>query len=117
MRKTAITLVFAGLSLTACGGSGPPAGTTQAQAACSTPDAQLAAQDAAAAAKLNSRYATLSVDEAARAAAAGQQTGELADGTGDDSGLGALTGATTLGSGGGIKVIEDCTSLGLHIPH
>jgi hypothetical protein len=103
--------------MTACGSSGPPAGQAQAQAACLASGAQ-AAQDAQQAASLNSKYATLSVDAAANAANQGQTENELSDGTpSDDSGLGALAGTTSLGTGGGIKVLEDCVSLGLTVTH
>jgi hypothetical protein len=104
-------------AMTACGSSAPPAGQSQAQAACLAFGAQ-AAQDAQQAASLNSKYATLSVDEAASAASQGQTSSELSDGNpSDDSGLGALAGTTSLGTGGGIKVISDCVSLGLSVTH
>jgi hypothetical protein len=117
VNRLLISAVLAGsfVGLSACGGSsGPPAGQAQAQAACQSQDPNLSAQDAAAAAKLNSRFSTLSVDAAARAASARTQENELSDGSSsDDTGLGALAGADTLGQGGGIKVLTDCVGLGL----
>jgi hypothetical protein len=112
-----ITMAVFATAVSACGSSGPPAGQAQAQAACQSAGEQ-AAQDAAAAAKLNSKYNTLAVDTAANAANQQQTENELSDGTpSDDSGLGALAGTTSMGTGGGIKVIQDCVSLGLHVGH
>jgi hypothetical protein len=67
---------------------------------------------AAQAAQLNSRFATLAVDEAALAANESQTQAAISDGTDDGSGI---AGATDLGSPGSIKVIGDCTSLGLPV--
>ena len=109
----AIVCVVAG-----CGGSSPPpAGQSQAAAACAGSGTQ-AASDASQAASLNARYATLSADEAALASSESTEDNELSDGNStDDSGLGALAGANSLGSSAGIKVISDCVSLGLSVTH
>jgi hypothetical protein len=105
------------LLLAACGSSSPPAGQSLAASACRTGGAQ-AAELAAQAAATNPRYDTLSVDERALAANEQVQTNELSDGTAtDDSGLGALAGADTLGSSANLKVVSDCVSLGLPVTH
>jgi hypothetical protein len=95
----------------ACGQNAPPAGQRQAAAACQTGGSQ-AATLAAEAAQLNPRYATLSVDEAALSANEAQTQSVLSDGTDDGS---SVAGATDLGTSGSIKVITDCTSLGLRV--
>jgi hypothetical protein len=98
-----------------CGSSKPPAGQPQAAAACKSSGAT-AATDAAQAAALNPTYQTLATDEQADAASQATTANELSDGSSsDDSGLGALAGSESLGTGGGIKVITDCVSLGLSV--
>jgi hypothetical protein len=68
------------------------------------------------AAAINPTYAVLAADEGALAATQANQEGELSDGTStDDSGLGALTGASAVGSSGNLLVIRDCAALGLPV--
>jgi hypothetical protein len=111
-------LLLAAFALTACGGSStPPAGQAQAAAACKTGGAQAATLAQQAAAR-NPKFATLSADESALAASEAGQESELSDGDStDDGGLGDLAGANALDSSGGIKVLSDCTSLGLSVTH
>jgi hypothetical protein len=113
VRKRSVVLaVLLTAALTSCGGSSaPPAGQSQAAAACKSGGSQ-AATLAAQAAQVNSRFATLAVDEAALAAKEAQTQGTISDGTDDGSGV---AGATDLGSPGSIKVISDCASLGLPV--
>jgi hypothetical protein len=104
------------VALAGCGGSStPPAGHDLAAQACQSGGshaATLASQAAAA----NSAYATLSVDEAAQAATESGEAAEQADpGGGNNSGLGSLTSEENLGSASNIKVLTDCTKLGLPI--
>jgi len=108
-------LALSAVLLGGCGSSNPIAGHSLAADACRS-SGQQAATLASRAAAQNSTYATLSADEAALLASERSQTGELSDGNGsDDSGLGALEGADSIGSGSDIKVISDCTSLGLPV--
>jgi outer membrane murein-binding lipoprotein Lpp len=107
----------AGLLLAGCGNSSPPAGQSDAASACRSGGAQ-AARLAAQAAATNPKYDTLSVDERALAANEQVQNNELSDGNpSDDSGLGALTGADSVGSSADLKVLSDCVSLGLPVVH
>jgi hypothetical protein len=112
------SLGLASVFLTACGGSSaPPVGQTQAAAACKTGGAS-AAQLAGQAAALNPIYATLSADENVLAGSEAGQVNELSDGDPtDDSGLGDLAGADATGSGADVKVLTDCTTLGLSVSH
>lgn len=115
--KVVFVVLGAALALTACG-SKPVAGEALAQQAClaAQQSAPQAAQDASQAAAANPKYDTLSADVAALAAQEGQQDSELSDGdSSDDSGLGALANADSLGSGSDFKVITDCVSLGLSV--
>lgn len=101
--------------LSSCGGSQPPAGHPQAAAACQTSGAQ-AATLADQAASLNPAYSSLALDEHSLLAGEATQTGELSDGNStDDSGLGALAGANSVGNSADIKVLGDCVSLGLSV--
>jgi hypothetical protein len=101
--------------LPGCGSSTPTAGEPDAAKACASSGTE-AATLASQAAALNSRYATLAADEKADAANEATTEDELSDGSGgDDSGLGALAGSESAGTGGGIKVIGDCVSLGLPV--
>jgi hypothetical protein len=103
--------------LAACGSSQPPAGQAQAQAACKSSGSQ-AATLASQAATANPKYATLSADESALASREATQENELSDGNpSDDSGLGALAGADSIGDSGDMKVLSDCVSLGLSVTH
>jgi hypothetical protein len=119
VNRSRTTLALAGLLmvLAGCGSSAPPAGQAQAAAACKSSGssaATLASQAAAA----NPKYATLSVDETALAASEAGQENALSDGNStDDSGLGALAGADSIGSSGDMKVLGDCVSLGLSVTH
>lgn len=110
--RFAVPAVALSFGLVACGGSGaPPAGQSQAAAACKdsgTEGATLAAQ----AAKLNAKYSTLATDEAALVASEAGNAAALSDGSDDGSGIAAETG---LGSTGSLKVISDCTSLGFSV--
>ena len=112
-RSTAAALALATLGLTACGHSTPVAGKSLAQQACDGSGAQ-AANDAAQAARLNPTFSTLAVDEASLAASEAQQNSELSDGSSNNSGL---TSTETLTTPGGLKVVTDCVSLGLQVPH
>jgi hypothetical protein len=98
------------LVVAGCGHSAPPAGQAQAAQACKSGGSQ-AAQLASQAAAANPRFATLAADENALAANEAQTQNELSDGT-DDSGI---VGAEGLGTPGSIKVITDCTELGLPV--
>jgi hypothetical protein len=109
--RVAVPAALAVLAAGCGGSSAPPAGQTQAAAACKTGGTQ-AASLAAQAAQLNPRFATLSTDEAALAASEAQTQSALSDGS--DGGA-SVTGATGLGTPGSIKVITDCTSLGLSV--
>jgi hypothetical protein len=104
------------VALAGCGGSStPPAGHDLAAQACQTGGSQ-AATLASQAAAANSVYATLSADEAAQAATESGEAAEQSDPNGGgNSGLGSLTSEENLGSAGSIKVITDCTKLGLPI--
>jgi hypothetical protein len=67
---------------------------------------------------VNPKYSTLAADENTLAASESTQQGELSDGNAtDDSGLGDLAGANALGSPASMKVLGDCTSLGLSVTH
>lgn len=112
------SVVLVALALSACGASSaPPAGQVQAAAACKTGGSQ-AATLASQAAAVNPKYATLAADEHALAANEATQQNVLSDGNStDDSGLGDLTGANALGSPASLKVLSDCTSLGLSVTH
>jgi hypothetical protein len=114
VRKTpAVIALVLTAALTACGGSStPPAGQSQAAAACKTGGSQ-AASLAAQAAALNPRFATLSADEAALAANEAQTQAAVSDDGTDDGG--GIAGATGLGTSGSFKIITDCTSLGLSV--
>jgi hypothetical protein len=114
--QLAAAAVLSAAALAGCGGSSnPPAGHALAAEACQT-GGQQAATLASQAAAANPAFATLSADEAALAANEQQQNSELSDGnSSDDSGLGSLAGADALGSTGDIKVISDCTRLGLSV--
>jgi hypothetical protein len=104
-------LAIAGLiALPACGHSSPPAGQSLAAQACKSSGTQ-AAQLAAQAAAANPKYATLAADENTLAVSEAQQQSEISDGTDD----GGLVGAEGIGTPGGIKVITDCTQLGLPV--
>jgi hypothetical protein len=104
------------LALAGCGSSSKVApGHADAASACQSSGVQAAALSAHAAA-VNPLYAVLAGDEGALAANEANQAGELSDGTGsDDSGLGALTGVTAIGSTASDNVIRDCTALGLPV--
>jgi hypothetical protein len=103
--------------LAGCGSSAPPAGQAQAAQACQS-SGSAAATLASQAAALNTKYATLATDEKADAAGQATTENELSDGnSGDDSGLGSLAGTESIGTGGGVKVITDCVSLGLSVSH
>jgi hypothetical protein len=113
--RCAVFLCAATTVLAGCGGgSVPPAGQAQAAAACKTGGSQ-AAQLASQAAAANAKYATLAADENALAASESTQQDELSDGSG--GGDSDLTGATALGSPASMKVLGDCTSLGLPVTH
>jgi hypothetical protein len=118
--RTTVLAAVAAVSLavlSGCGSSTPPAGEPDAAKACASSGTQ-AASLASQAAALNPRYATLAADEQADAASEATTQDELSDGSsGDDSGLGALAGSESMGTGGGIKVISDCVSLGLPVTH
>jgi hypothetical protein len=107
----ALLVVLAG-----CGGSSaPPAGHDLAAQACQSGGSQ-AATFASQAASANPVYATLSADESARAATESGEVAEQSDPSGvDNSGLGSLATEEDLGSAGSIKVLTDCTKLGLSI--
>jgi hypothetical protein len=111
MKARLFMLGVAAAGLLGCGHGAPPAGQAQAAAACKGSGAQ-AAQLASQAAAVNPKFSTLAADEAALAASEAQQQSELSDGTSDNGGL---VGATSLGTPGGIKVISDCTALGLPV--
>ena len=114
---TIVTAAAALFLLAGCGSSAPPAGQAQAAQACQS-SGTAAATLAAQAASLNSKYATLAADEQTDAASQATTESELSDGSGgDDSGLGALAGTESVGTGGGVKVITDCVSLGLSVSH
>jgi hypothetical protein len=104
------------LALAGCGGSSKVVpGQADAASACQSSGVQAAALSAHAAA-VNPRYAVLAGDEGALAANEANQAGELADGSGsDDGGLGAVTGATAIGSAADDNVIRDCIALGLSV--
>jgi hypothetical protein len=108
---SALLVVLAG-----CGGSStPPAGHDLAAQACQSGGPQAAAL-ASQAATANPVYATLSVDESARAATESGEVAEQSDPSGgDNSGLGSLATEENLGSASSIKVLTDCTKLGLPI--
>lgn len=117
MRTTSIAAVVLAslLALAGCGGGGSKLvpGQAEAASACQSTGVHAAAL-AAHAAAVNPLYAVLSADEGALAATEATQTSELSDGTGsDDSGLGALAGATAIGSTADSNVIRDCAALGL----
>jgi hypothetical protein len=114
--RWAVIVLLGALTLGACGGSSAPAaGQVQAAAACKTGGAN-AANLASQASQVNSRFAKLAVDEHALAASESSQDGELNDGdSSDDSGLGALTQADSLGSTADLKVVGDCVALGLSV--
>jgi hypothetical protein len=119
VNRSRTILVAAGLLvvLAGCGSSNPPAGQTQAAAACKSSGSQ-AATLASQAAAANPKYAALSVDESALATSQAGQENALSDGnSSDDSGLGALAGADSIGSSGDMKVLSDCVSLGLSVTH
>jgi hypothetical protein len=105
---TAALFVVAGCG----GGTAVVAGKADAAAACKTSGVQAAAL-AAKAAAVNPTYAMLSADEGALAATQANQQTELSEST-DDSGL---VGVTTLTTPAGMKVVTDCTALGLPVPH
>jgi hypothetical protein len=102
--------------LTGCGGSsGPAAGHDLAARACQSGGSQ-AATLASQAASANSVYATLSADESSRAATESGEAAEQSDPSGaDNGGLGSLATEEDLGSASSIKVLTDCTTLGLPI--
>ncbi|HEX3822880.1 MAG TPA: hypothetical protein VHV79_00260 [Mycobacteriales bacterium] len=107
--------------LAGCGGDGGAAklvpGQSDAAAACQAQGVHAAglATDAAA---QNPLYAALAADEGALAATQANQESELSDGDStDDNGLGSLAGGETAGSSAGVKVVSDCVSLGLPVPH
>jgi hypothetical protein len=104
------------LALAGCGGASKVvAGQTDAAAACESGGVRAAAL-AAHAAAVNPRFSVLAADEGALSATEANQEGELSDGTGsDDSGLGALTGVTAIGSTASDNVIRDCVTLGLPV--
>jgi hypothetical protein len=107
---SALLVVLAG-----CGGSStPPAGHDLAAQACQSGGSQ-AATLASQAATANSVYATLSADESARAATEAGEVAEQSDPNGGNSELGALANEEDLGSASSIKVLTDCTKLGLPI--
>jgi hypothetical protein len=117
MTRSIVAALALAAALTGCGHSAPVAGHSLAQQACLSGGSQAASYAAQAAAQ-NPAYATLSADEARLAATDSQQASELSDGSSsDDSGLGALTQTTNLGTSGGIKVLTDCVSLGLSVTH
>jgi hypothetical protein len=103
-------LVAATFALAGCGHSAPAAGQDLAAQACKSSGLQ-AAQLASRAAAQNPKYASLSADESALAVAEAQTQTELSDGTDN----GGLVGAEGLGTPGSIKVITDCTQLGLPV--
>jgi hypothetical protein len=103
-------VVLGMIVVSACGHSASTAGAAPAAQACKAGGSQ-AAQLADQAAAVNAKYATLATDENALAASESTQQSELADGSDD----GSLVGATSLGSPGSIKVIADCTGLGLPV--
>jgi hypothetical protein len=109
---TAASLVL----LAGCGSSAKlMPGESEAAAACQSSGVHAAAL-AAHAAAVNPRFAVLGADEGALAATEANQETELSDGSGsDDSGLGALAGASAVGSGADNKVIADCVALGLPV--
>jgi hypothetical protein len=104
------------LALAGCGSASKVVpGQADAASACQSSGVQAAALSAHAAA-VNPRYAVLAGDEGALAANEANQAGELADGSGsDDGGLGAVTGATAIGSAADDNVIRDCLALGLSV--
>jgi hypothetical protein len=103
------------VALAGCGGSSaPPAGHDLAAQACRS-GGSTAASLASQAAGANPVYATLSADENALAATETGEAAEQSDPNGDNSGLGALTSEENLASTSSIKVLTDCTELGLPI--
>ena len=90
-------------------------GQSDAAAACQSSGAHAAAL-ATHAAAVNPRYAVLAGDEGALAANEANQEGELSDeSSADDNGLGALAGASAVGSSADNNVIRDCMALGLSV--
>jgi hypothetical protein len=102
--------------LAGCGsGSKIVPGASDAATACKSSGVHAAAL-AAHAAAVNPRYAVLAADEGALAASEANTEGELSDGSSaDDSGLGALAGASAVGSSADNNVIRDCMTLGLSV--
>jgi hypothetical protein len=102
-----------------CGGSSKLVpGQSEAASACqdSTSSPVQAAALATHAAAVNPKFAVLAADEGALAASEANEEGELSDGTSaGDSSVGSLAGADAIGSGPDIKVVTDCTTLGLSV--
>jgi hypothetical protein len=109
---TAASLVI----LAGCGSSSKLVpGQSDAAAACQSQGVHAAAM-AAHAAAVNPLYAVLAADEGALAASEANEAGELSDGTSaGDSSVGSLAGADAVGSAPDIKVVTDCTTLGLPV--
>ena len=117
MRRLVVLAALALAGATACGSTTPVAGQSLAAKACQS-SGTAAAADAAAAAKANPKYAALAADEQADAQQQATQQQELSDGESqDDSGLSGFTGAESLGTTSGQKVLGDCVSLGLSVIH
>jgi len=117
MRRFVLVVLLGMVAATGCGSQSPPAGQSLAAQACQASGATAAA-DAAQAARLNHKYATLAADEQTVASQQATQEQELSDGESqDDSGLGSLTNAESLGTTSGQRVLADCVSLGLSVIH
>lgn len=117
MRRFVLLALLSVLGVTGCGSHTPPAGQSLAAQACQSSGATAAA-DAAQAARLNQKYAGLAADERTDEAEQATQQQELSDGESqDDSGLGSLTNAESLGTTSGQRVLADCVSLGLSVIH